>query len=130
MDNNQKKCDCEKEKKNPKTIGKKRSETFEDVVVNECGRRLCKCGKSGCEFATDFFDENGHPTVAFGNDEDLIANANLEAAEDFAGYARRVGMLGGYDYDGIAENGEALYHNTATYRMIDPSNESADAGKS
>ena len=55
---------------------------------------------------------------------------NLEAAEDYSEYARRCGMISAYWYDGIADNGEAIYHDTATYKMIDPSDDSADAGKS
>ena len=125
-DNKNNNCDCNRNDKNDET----NENEFEKITERECGRRLCKCGDSNCDFAADFFDENGAPTVDFGNDEDLIEKQNLEAAEDFSDYARRCGMIGAYQYDGIVENGEALYHDTATYKMIDPSDESADSGKS
>ena len=118
-------CDCRK-----KTDARKCGETFAAVAANECGKRLCKCGSKHCEFATDFFDESGNLSSDFASVEDLIEKANLEAAEDYSDYARRVGLLGAYHYDGVAENGEALYHNTATYRMIDPDDGCADTGKS
>lgn len=107
-----------------------KEEVLTDITKHICGKRLCKCGKDDCEFAADFFDENGKPAARLGTDDDLLENDNLEAAEDFSDYARRCGMLGAYDYDGVCENGEAIYHNTAQYRMIDPSGESVDAGKS
>lgn len=125
-DNKNKSCGCDRNDRNDE---EKNSE-LKEITERECGRRLCKCGEKDCEFAADFFDENGAPTVEFGDDEDLIEKQNLEAAEDFSAYARRCGMIGAYQYDGVAESGEALYHDTATYKMIDPSDGSADSGKS
>lgn len=109
---------------------KDRENELKNITEHECGRRLCKCGEKDCEFAADFFDEDGTPITDFANDEDLLEKQNLEAAEDFSEYARRCGMISAYWYDGIADNGEAIYHDTATYKMIDPSDDSADAGKS
>lgn len=112
-------------------IGNK--EMLEKIVKTECGCRPCKCGDSKCEFAADFFDENGVPTLAFGADEDLIENQNLEAAEDYSDYAMRTGLSGDgriLPEDAAVQNGQPMYHNTASYRMIDPDDSSIDACKS
>lgn len=104
-----------------KNIKNENEETLEEIVRHECGCRGCKCGKDGCEFATDFFDANGNPTLAFGTDADLLNKQGLEAALDYDDYADRVG---------ITENGKSIYHDTAEYRMIDPSGDSVDSSKS
>ncbi len=104
-----------------KNIKSENEQTLEEIVKHECGCRTCKCGKDGCEFAADFFDDNGNPTPVFGTDADLLNKQGQEAAVDFDDYAERVG---------ITENGESIYHNTAEYRMIDPSGDSADTSKS
>lgn len=43
--------------------------SFEKIAVKECG---CRCGVKDCEFAGDFFTEEGLPTEEFGSDEDLL----------------------------------------------------------
>lgn len=98
-----------------------REKILEKITRKECGCRRCKCGKEDCEFAADFFGCDGNPTAQFGEDADLIEEQQLEAALDYSDYAERTG---------ITENGESVYRNTAEYRMIDPSGESADASKS
>ena len=99
-------------------------EELEEIVRRECGRRMCKCGDCDCEYGTDFFNEDGTPTSAFGKDQDLKREQQLEAAADYSDYANRVGT------DEITENGEIKYRNTAEYRMIDPDGESVDSSKS
>lgn len=75
--------------------------------------RLRICGR--------LFDASGNPTLAFGTDADLLNKQGLEAALDYDDYADRVG---------ITENGKSIYHDTAEYRMIDPSGDSVDSSKS
>ena len=104
---------------------KENKSELENIVEHNCGKRLCKCGSGDCEYAADFFDENGHPTEEFGQDDDLLENQNLEAAEDFSEYAERTG-----NSKAATENGEIKYRNTARYKMIDPSDDSADSSKS
>lgn len=104
------------------------------IVKTECGCRLCKCGDNNCEFAADFFDTDGTPTAAFGNDEDLLQNQNLEAAQDYTEYAMRVGMSGDGrvvpEIDVSVLNGEPVYSNTASYRMISTDDTDVDSSKS
>lgn len=109
-------------------------EMLDKIVKTECGCRPCKCGDGECEFAADFFEPDGTPTQAFANDEDLIQEQNLEAAEDYSDYAMRVGMGGDGrvvpEDDVSVINGESIYHNTADYRMISTDDGAIDASKS
>lgn len=104
-----------------------KEDMLKKITEKECSKRLCKCGERGCEFAADFFDADGNPTLEFGEDEDLIESQNLEAAQDYSDYSERVGAD---EEDLSCKNGESKYRYTATYKMIDPDCDSADCGKS
>lgn len=47
--------------------------SLEEIAVKQCG---CRCGVENCEFAGDFFNEQGIPSEEFGNDEDLLSGDN------------------------------------------------------
>ena len=59
--------------------------SLEEIAVHECG---CRCGAKGCEFAADFFNAQGEPTAEFGQDEDLLQEAEFSVKPVENAYGR------------------------------------------